>query len=330
MNFKKNIISFLIRKDPIISMLMIFLISIIVVLAVFLPGKIFTINSFQSLAFQLPEFGILTLAMMITMISGGINLSIIATTNMCGIVTASLLNYLINSCSLEQILSIIIAILAGWLVSLIIGFLNGFIIAYLNVSPILTTLGVMTLIEGISILFTKGYAISGFPAGLTIIGNGTIKNIPISLLIFFIIFLFITILLSKTPFGINIYLIGSNKIATKFSGINVKKSLLKIYIISSFLCGISSTIIIAHFNSAKVGYASSYLLLTILASVLGGVDPYGGFGKPLGLMLSLIILQIASSGLNLIGLSSYLTLVLWGIILIITIKFKDLKYLKNF
>jgi ribose/xylose/arabinose/galactoside ABC-type transport system permease subunit len=331
MNFKKsNSLGFLIRREPIVSMLMILLILITLLLSVLLPGKVFTLNNFQSLAFQLPEFGILTLATMITLISGGINLSIIATANMCGLVTAFTLTYLVNNTSLSHIFSIIVAIFAGWLISLIIGFLNGFIIAYLEVSPILTTLGIMTLIQGLNILFTKNNAISGFPIEFTMISNGTLKGIPISFLIFLIVFSLVLILLTKTPFGINLYLIGSNKTATGFSGINVKITILKIYIISSFLCGIASTILIAHFNSAKANYASSYLLLSILASVLGGVDPSGGFGKPVGILLSLIILQIVSSGLNLLGLSTHLTLAIWGLILILTIKFKDIKYLKDF
>ena len=331
MNFKKsNPLGFLIRKEPIVSMLTILLILITLLLSVLLPGKVFTLNNFQSLAFQLPELGILTFATMITLISGGINLSIIATANMCGIVTASMLTYLVDNTSSSHIFSIILAIFAGWLISLIIGFLNGFIIAYLGVSPVLTTLGVMTLIQGLNILFTKGYAISGFPVEFTMIANGTLRGIPISLLIFLIVFSLILFLLTKTPFGINLYLIGSNKTAVEFSGINVKMVILKTYIISGFLCGIASTILISHFNSARAGYASSYLLLTILASVMGGVDPNGGIGKPVGILLSLIILQVVSSSLNLIGLSSYLTIAIYGSMLILIIKIKDIKQLKSF
>jgi ribose/xylose/arabinose/galactoside ABC-type transport system permease subunit len=73
---------------------------------------------------------------------------------------------------------------------------------------------------------------------------------------------------------------------------------------------------ISRFNSAKAGYASSYLLVTILAAVLGGVDPFGGFGKMMGLVLALLILQVISSGLNLLGMSAHLTMALWGGILI--------------
>jgi simple sugar transport system permease protein len=72
----------------------------------------------------------------------------------------------------------------------------------------------------------------------------------------------------------------------------------------------------ARFNSASAGYAQSYLLITILAAVLGGIDPFGGFGRIAGLVLALLVLQVISSGFNLLGLSQYLTLAIWGVTLI--------------
>ena len=111
-------------------------------------------------------------------------------------------------------------------------------------------------------------------------------------------------------------MMGSNEKATLFSGIDIRRVILKIYTLSGLLCGVAAIIMISRFNSAKAGYASSYLLVTILAAVLGGVDPFGGFGKMMGLILALLILQVLSSGLNLLGMSAHLTIALWGGILI--------------
>lgn len=317
-------ISFIYQKNPTLSILLILLVVITLLLSLLIPGKIFTLGNFQSIAFQLPELGIIAIAMMITMLSGGINLSIISTANISGIITASILTNLITENTGNPLPIIIMAIAAGWGVSLLIGILNGFVIAYIGVSPILATLGMMTLLEGVNILTTKGYVISGLPCEVLYLGNGILFGIPVPLIIFLIIALIISILLNKTPFGISNYLIGSNKIATSFSGINVKLVLLKTYAISGLLCGIFSTIIIARFNSARAGYAASYLLITILASVLGGVNPNGGFGKVSGLVTSLIILQVISSGLNLMGVSAYLTKVLWGAMLLLVIGFRSI------
>jgi len=299
---------------------------IILLLFVFFSGRVLTANNFESMAFQLPELGILSLAIMITMLSGGINLSIIATANMAGIVSAFIMTRMITeSMTGSPIPIILLAILAGWLVSLLIGIFNGVLIAYIGVSPILATLGTMTLVGGISILVTKGYVVSGFPEEYQYLGNGIFLGIPIPFLIFLALAILVSILLRRTPFGIANYLIGSNETATRFSGINVNRTLVITYALSGLLCGIASTIMISRFNSAKAGYASSYLLITILISVLGGVDPYGGFGRIGGLVLALFILQLVSSTFNFLGLSSHLTIAIWGLLLLITIGLRNIK-----
>lgn len=310
-------------------MLIILFILITLLLSILLPGKIFTVGNFQSIAFQLPELGILAIAMMLTMLSGGINLSIIATANLSGIITASILVGMISNFSGNTLLISIIAILIGWLAALLVGIVNGILIAYIGVSPILATLGMMTVLEGINIVTTRGYVISGFPSEVIFIGNGTMVGIPFPLIIFLIIAIILAIIMDKTPFGINNYLIGSNETATYLSGINVKRILVQTYAISGLLCGIASTIMISRFNSARAGYGSSYLLITILAAVLGGVDPSGGIGKINGLVVALFILQMASSGLNLLGVSTHFTKALWGIILLLVIGLRHIHYLKK-
>ena len=104
----------------------------------------------------------------------------------------------------------------------------------------------------------------------------------------------------------------------------VKSLLIKTYVLSGLLTGIASIIMISRFNSANAGYGASYLLVTVLLGVLGGVNPAGGFGKVSGLVLALIILQIISSGLNLLKVSTFVTLSLWGMILILVMAVNNL------
>lgn len=304
------------KKYPNLTVLSGLLALTMILFSLSLPNKFFSVSNFSSIAFQLPELGLLTLAMAITMLSGGINLSIIANANLAGIVMATIMKSMMGTGIDINIISLIIAITIGLLVASFVGFINGTIIAYIGVSPILATLGTMTLLNGISILFTKGYVISGLPKKMMFIGNGSFLGIPFPFIIFVITLILVGFWLRKTPSGFSNYLIGSNETATRFSGINTKKVIMKTYIISGFLSGLAALIMISRFNSARAGYAESYLLITVLASVFGGYDPNGGFGKVLGLFLSLFILQMVSSGLNLLGFSSYLTIALWGLILI--------------
>jgi len=298
--------------------LFVILILLVITFSIMLPGQFFSLGNFQSMTFQLPELGILTLAMMITMITGGINLSIIASANLSGIIMAMIIKNLISEApsSIETFGIVALAIVIGLAISVVIGFVNGFIISFFGVSAILATLGTSTLLEGIALVVTKGYVISGFPKGLLAIGNESIVGIPIPLIIFIAVAILVGIVLNKSKLGLSTYMMGSNIKATKFSGINVDKATIKVYMLSGLLSGVASIIMLARFNSAKAGYGSSYLLATVLISVLGGINPNGGFGKVSGVVLGIVLLQVISSGLNLLGMSQFLSMALWGILLL--------------
>ncbi len=273
----------------------------------------------QSMAFQLPELGILSLAMMITMLTSGINLSIIASANLSAITAALILTNFVtpDAGGIGPAAIAAGAVAAGLLVSAIIGLLNGFLIAVVEVSPILATLGTMILMKGVSIVLTRGYTLSGLPEPILFIGNGLVAGIPMPMIIFILCAVFMAVVLNHTPLGNHIYMIGSNPVACFFSGVNNAAVLFRTYLISGVYAGIAAMIMMSRFNSAKADYGESYLLMTVLASVLGGVSAAGGFGRVSGLVLALVILQLVSSGLNLLNINPFLTIAIWGMILIL-------------
>ena len=285
--------------------------------AMTIGDRFFSVNTLQSMAFQMPELGILSLAMMLALLSGGLNLSIIATANLTGLTIAFLLTrYIPGTEGIAWVGVQMAALAAGFVVAALVGLINGFVIAYLGVSPILATLGTMTLCKGLAIGLTRGNVISGFPDPIVFIGNGTVFGVPFALIVLALCALPVAIMLNATPFGAKVYMIGSNEKATRYSGVDTRAILLKLYVLSSLLAGVAAVVMLARFNSANAAYGESYLLITILAAVLGGVDPFGGFGKVGGLMLALVILQVISSAFNLLNLSQFLTLAIWGGILI--------------
>ena len=133
------------------------------------------------------------------------------------------------------------------------------------------------------------------------------------------------LLLERTTLGRSILLLGSNLQATRFSGVNTTRVLITVYVLSALMSWGAALLMMSMFNSAKAGYGESWLLVTILASVLGGINPDGGFGRVIGLVLALIVLQMLESGLNLLGVSSYLTMALWGGVLILFIALQNRK-----
>jgi ribose/xylose/arabinose/galactoside ABC-type transport system permease subunit len=276
-------------------------------------GKLLSLNSLSAIAFQIPLLGLLALAQMAPMLSGGIDLSIVSTANLSGIVMAMIMTKMSFSGN------VLIAIVAGLIISALVGILNGFLISVVSVPAIIATLGTMIFIRGISLSITKGYVIAGFPKQFQFIGNGNILGIPVPFLIFVVSMILMIFLLNKTKYGLKLYMLGSNPIATLFSAVNNKTVVFRTHLLSSFFAGVASIVMISRFNAAQADYGESYLLLTVLACILGGISPSGGFGKVSGLFISVIVLQIIATGFNLLGFSSYLASALWGGILIFVI-----------
>lgn len=258
--------------------------------------------------------------MAITMLTGGINLSIIATANASALVMAWVCTHLEPTFS-----SMVLMLLAGASVALVVGLINGVLISVVRVSPILATLGIMTLLKGVNVLISKGSAISNFPNYVLALDRSYFLGVPVPLYLFAAVALVIWLILAKTPLGRQIYLSGSNEKATFFSGINTRRTLIWVYVISSLLCAVAALLMMSKLNSAKASYGESLLLITILATVLGGVNPDGGFGKIVGIVLALFLLQMLESGLNIMGVSSYITMALWGSLLLAFIFVKGAK-----
>ena len=157
----------LIAGDPTITLLIGFIVLAVVVFGILSPGSFLSMDTVKSMAFQMPELGILSLAMMVPLMSGGLNLAIIATANLAGLVIAAVVTNLIQPSSPPLAVTgvIALAIVAGSITALAIGLATGIIVAFLRVHPILVTLGMMTLVKGIAIVTTRGTVIGGFPPG---------------------------------------------------------------------------------------------------------------------------------------------------------------------
>lgn len=301
------------RIDTVDRRLILLLVALLLVFGLFLGNRLFNPTSLRSMAFQLPELGILSLAMMVALLSGGLDLSIIATANLVALTMAFVFNTMVPAeLGFAWGFWQIAALFAGLALALFIGAVNGIVIAYLGVSPILTTLGSMTLIKGISIGLTRGGILSSFPEPIVWLGNGTVLGVPAVVVVFVAAAIVMSVVLSRTPFGQTLNMLGSNEAATRYSGVDTRRALVKVYMISSTLAALGGLVMMARFNSANAAYGESYLLVTILAAVLGGISPSGGFGKVGGLVLALIILQLISTAFNLLNLSQFLTLAIWG------------------
>ena len=291
--------------------------------------QFFTAATFGSVAFQLPELGILTLAMLIPILTGGLNLAITFTANIAGLTLAWVLhaNGGIDAGPMAFLLGSVLAVCVG----MASGLVMGVVIAFTRAHPILVSLSMMIFLRGLGEFLTRGGDISGFPSFVAPIGHGSIFGVPVPLLILILCVAITHLILSRTRLGFATYMIGSNIEAARYSGINTRRVLVMVYVLSGAIAAIAGIIMMARFNSVRVGHGESYLLITVLACFLGGINPFGGFGRVVPVFVALIVLQLLSSGLNLLGANQHLATAFWGLLLIavMLLRWVSVKFIKK-
>jgi len=302
-----------------LTLLFIF-IGITALISVFLPDEFLSLRNFASMGRQFPEYGLLALANMLAMTTGGIDLSVVSIASLSGVVSASFLSQY-QTVGMPVGTVIVLGILIALAVSVVCGLLNGVIIAYVRVPAIIATLGTQGLFLGVSIIITKGHGIGGFPDAFLFIGNGSVLGMPTQFIIFVVIALLAGLLLTRTPQGFSMLMYGSSPQVARFSGIANEMVLIKTYLLTGLLSGVASLIIISGVNSIRPGYGAEYLLLSVLIAILGGTDPVGGFGTVLGLTLAIFVMQALQSGLNILGFSPFFKKFMWGLLLLLVMVF---------
>ncbi len=266
-----------------------------------------------NIARQVSMLGIASVGMTFVLLLGGIDLSIGSQITLVNIVTAWLMvNGGINP---------VIASLISICMSTIIGFINGWIIANIKMPPLIVTLGMMTIVEGVAYIICKGLPIFGFPKSFAILGQGYIGIIPIPVIIMIIILGIGTFILNETYFGRFFYAVGGNEEAANLSGINVKKIKYLVYSLSGLFAGIAGIVMLSRTNSGQVLSGKGFEFDVLTACVLGGVSVTGGFGKISNVVAGVLILGILNNGLVLLDVSQFTQMVIKGFVLMLAVAF---------
>ncbi|MCU1670450.1 MAG: hypothetical protein JWP40_3377 [Blastococcus sp.] len=292
---------------------------VLVLFSALSPNVFLSLINFQTIAFTVPEIGLLSLAIMVAMLTGGIDLSIVSMANLTALTTASLFAafHATDATGGTAVLLTLLFVLAGLVVALLAGLFNGFLVAVVGVTPILATLGTMLLYNGIAIAWTGGEALYGMPDAFLALGNNTVAGLPISFVLFVLVGLALAVVVNRTPLGTKLRLVGANPTAARFSGIDNRRVLFLTYVVTSLLAGGAGIVLASHSASASADYGSSYLLLAIVVAILGGTNPSGGYGTVLGVVLATVTLQMVSSGFNIIRLSAFQYTIAQGLILVV-------------
>lgn len=266
------------------------------------------VGNLQSMAKTLTEYGLMAVGCGITMISGGIDLSTVYIANLCGILAGLTMN--------ESSSSIVLAIIVALVVGALCGIFNGFLVSVLKIPAMLATLGTYQLYMGIAVVASKGSTVSGVTS-FSSFAYMTVAGIPMPFIVFVLMIVVISFIMGKTKFGKRVHLVGTNEKASKFAGINTVSVLIRTYMLSGIVSAVAGLLSLSRINSAKADFGSSYTMQTILISVLGGINPDGGFGSIPGVAIAVLILQMLSSYLNMFpNISNYYRDLIWGVALI--------------
>jgi simple sugar transport system permease protein len=303
-------------SDRKLTQLIVVAVLVFATFSILAPDLFLTPRNFVSMAFQIPEIALLSLGVMLAMLTGGIDLSVVSMSNLAALSTAYLLVTQVGEGGGNVYVWITVSILVGLLVGVVAGLANGAVIAGIGVTPILATLATLTLYNGIAVGLRNGQSITGLPPEFVAIGNGFLFGIPIPMVILLVAGVGVAIYINKTGLGLQSVLVGANETAARYSAIGVRKVLLMTYMLSGVLSALAGLVIASRSASANPDYGSSYLLLAIVIVVLGGVNPYGGFGTVTGVILATTVLQMVSSGFNALRFSQFFYQLAQGFVLI--------------
>lgn len=274
-------------------------------------------NNLFNVARQVSMLGIAAVGMAFVLLLGGIDLSIGSQITLVNIVAA----YLMVNSGWNPIMASLVAIL----MSTTIGLFNGWIIANLKMPPIIVTLSMLIMIEGVAYVISKGLPIFGFPESFSYLGQGYIGVIPIPVIIMIIILLIGMYILNYSYFGRYFYAVGGNEEASNLSGINVKRVKYLVYSFSGLFAGIAGIVMLSRTNSGQVLSGKGFELDVLTACVLGGVSVTGGYGRISNVVAGVLILGVLSNGLVLMNVSQFTQMIIKGAVLMLAVAFDSIQ-----
>jgi len=309
------------RREHSPAPIVIVTVLVFVLFSALAPDRFPTAANMTSIGFQVPETALLGLGVMLSMVVAGIDLSVVAVADLSSVAMVQYFAY-VNATQPGNDGPLVIAtgILIALLVGAACGAINGLIIGKLRVTAILATLATMELFGGLAIAWTGGNTLPDVPDAILNIGILTPAGIPLPAIILIGCALLVALLLNGSRFGIRAILVGANPNAATLSGIREPRVQLGIYVASGLLAAVAGIIFVGRTAGATPDYgAGSYVLLAVVIAVLAGVDPLGGFGTVIGVLLAALVLNMVQAGFVALHFNQFLYEAAQGGILIVVL-----------
>jgi ribose/xylose/arabinose/galactoside ABC-type transport system permease subunit len=273
----------------------------------------FSLENLVSILLALAPIGIVCVGQTTLLIAGYFDISVGSIVGFAGVATVKLLSLL----PLNGIGAPLIVLFAAVALCAILGFINGILVTKVRINALITTIATMSIIIGLSMLITKGQYLKLSDPFFLALGSREIAGIlPIPILLLVGLYAIAYMVLRFTVFGRNIYAIGNNERAATYSGLNVGRITVILFVVTGALAGLSGIVLAGKLTSAQAIFGQSYPLMTIAACVLGGTAILGGRGGVVGSLLGIAFISVLKNGLILMNLPTYLQDVITGVLLL--------------
>ena len=266
-----------------------------------------TVTNIRNVVRQSSIFGVMAIGMTFVILTGGIDLSVGSVLAIAGAIAAGMLK---GGAGMLPVVALALVIGIGC------GLANGLIITIGRIAPFVVTLGMMSIARSLTLIYTKGYPISGFSGPFRFIGGGDIASIPFPIIVFALTVVIAWLILTQTRLGRYTYAIGGNEETVKLSGINSNRYKVIVYVISGITAAMSALILTSRLNSAEPVAGQGYELDVIASVVIGGTSLSGGTGSVWGTLIGALLIGVINNGMNLLGISPYFQLLVKGLIII--------------
>ncbi|EMY46217.1 ABC transporter permease [Glaesserella parasuis] len=296
----------------------------------------FTSNNIMTVGLQTSTIALIGIGATCVILTGGIDLSTGSVVALSGVAAAMIVN-----AGVPVPLGMVLGILVGG----ICGLVNGILVTQMKLPPFIATLGMMMVARGLALYVTNAAPVSGMPESFAVLGNGALfkiveegpnglpkvvfAGIPYPVIIMLFITVLFTFALTKLKVGRYIYAIGSNEEAARLSGIKTNVVKIYAYVASGLLSGLTGVILASRLVTAQPNGGVAYELDAIASAVVGGTSLMGGVGTIPGTLIGSFIIGVLRNGLNMNGVSSFVQMIVIGLVIIVAVSLDQLRQSKK-
>lgn len=296
----------------------------------------FTSNNIMTVGLQTSTIALIGIGATCVILTGGIDLSTGSVVALSGVAAAMIVN-----AGVPVPLGMVLGILVGG----ICGLVNGILVTQMKLPPFIATLGMMMVARGLALYVTNAAPVSGMPESFAVLGNGALfkiveegsnglpkvvfTGIPYPVIIMIFITVLFTFALTKLKVGRYIYAIGSNEEAARLSGIKTNIVKIYAYVASGLLSGLTGVILASRLVTAQPNGGVAYELDAIASAVVGGTSLMGGVGTIPGTLIGSFIIGVLRNGLNMNGVSSFVQMIVIGLVIIVAVSLDQLRQSKK-